>query len=139
MSGFSGEDLVFYKENDKIMSGGYSIDSFMLKQGLSPMMTVPSNEKPYNGNGGTNKNEDSVSSIFENLAVPVGLFYVTQRVKVQDSKKPVEYEEHTMLNDDIHEKLFGFIEMDKKHKRKTRKSDMSTNKKHKKTRKTNEK
>ena len=55
MSYFSPNDLVFYKENDQIMSGGYLIDSILLKQGISPMTT-------YNQTGGING--DKVSNIF---------------------------------------------------------------------------
>lgn len=111
MSYFSGEDLVFYKENDKVMSGGYSINSIMLKEGISPMTT-------YNYSGGAN------TSLFENLAVPAGLFYMNPK-KTDDCLYDTN---HTPLSEDIHDKLFALIEITKP-KKKSRKNAIKSNKK----------
>ena len=67
MTEISAKDMIFYKEGDNIMSGGFSIDSILLHKGLSPMQTK--------NNGGALSGGDSVSSIFKNLAVPAGLLY----------------------------------------------------------------
>ena len=38
---FQGGDLIFYKNNDgNIMSGGYDVESHMLRNGISPMRTL---------------------------------------------------------------------------------------------------
>jgi hypothetical protein len=116
MSFFSGDDLVFYQENNKIMSGGYLINSIMLKEGIYPMTTI--NEK-Y---GGAKPNTDKVSSLFENLAVPAGLFYINPK---QYDECLYESNDHVVLSDDIHDKLFGLIEIQKK-KRKTKKQKDSS-------------
>ena len=116
MSHFSGEDLVFYKENDKVMSGGYSINSIILKEGLSPITT-------YNYSGGT-KNHESNNSLFENLAVPAGLFYMNPN-KTYDC---VYDTDHKTLSEDIHDKLFSLIEITKT-KKKSRKNSIKSNKK----------
>ena len=118
MSYFTGEDLVFYKENDKIMSGGYSSDSILLKEGFSPMMTL---NESYLASGGK---KERVSNLFENLAVPAGLFYIPQTsgVKHNNEYNYDEECEHFVLSDDIHEQLFKLIEVDKKKKQGTKKN-----------------
>ena len=77
---FEGGDFVFTKANDPetggsiIVGGGYKVKSFFLQGGIPAMTTL---NKP-DQNGG------KVSSPFENLAVPAGLFYINQRVPKSD-------------------------------------------------------
>ena len=77
------DDLLFYKEqrggNDIIMSGGYSVDSYLLKNGLSPMQTNTRLESNSQLGGDKQGEGKQVSSIFENLAVPAGLFFLNQK------------------------------------------------------------
>jgi len=128
MSHFSGDDLVFYKEDDKIMSGGYLIDSILLKQGLSPMTTL-------NQSGGTNSTNNKVSNIFENLAVPAGLMYTYKKGSVINNS---EYQEggayskkNIYLEDEIHDELLKHIEVNT-NKQNANKQNTNTNKKSKK-------
>ncbi len=119
MEHFTGDDLIFYKDNDRIMSGGYTIDSILLKNNLSPMTTFNTNQS-----GG-----DKVSSGFENLAIPAGLLYL-HKTKINDDKEESDilsdiinkYPEHVTLDDDLHEKLFKLVDMSKPKKQKTRKN-----------------
>ena len=126
-------DLIFYKDdNGKIMSGGYDVDSHMLRNGISPMRTLN-----FEQNGGKDKKETKVSNEFENLAVPAGLYYITQP---QSKVKHNSYDkDHTPLSDDIFDKLYEMIEYNDKKKRKTKKhqqkNDLNTEKKGKKTKK----
>ena len=84
MSIFSGNDLIFYKNTTtgNIMSGGYSIDSILLREGYSPITTLNTNTNtntntnPDNQSGGESQN---VSNIFENMVVPSGLFYYNNK------------------------------------------------------------
>jgi hypothetical protein len=63
-----------------------------------------------------------VSSPFENLAVPAGLFYINQRFpKTKHENEEQIYKQHKMLSDDMIDKLYALVEVDKKRKRKTRK------------------
>ena len=57
-----GDDLVFYSDsNNEIYSGGFSINSIMMKGGISPFTTL----NKMNGQTGGN-----VSDLFKDLVVP---------------------------------------------------------------------
>jgi hypothetical protein len=124
---FDNDDFIFtkiIKENGKpeIIGGGYKVNSFFLQNEMSPMTTMNINGIISEQNGGKR------SSPFENLAVPAGLFYINQRVSkerpdIDDDKQEKYYKNHNMLPDDIMDKLYGLVEIDKKRKRKTRKQN----------------
>lgn len=117
---FGGDDFVFTKTTDletgetKIIGGGYKVKSVFLAAGIPAMNTLNLSDQT----GG------NVSSPFENLAVPAGLFYINQRIPKNDldtDNKNHFYKQHEMLSDDMMDKLFGLVEVDKKRKRKTKK------------------
>ena len=110
MSHFSANDLVFYKENDIIMSGGYLIDSVLLNQGISPMTT-------FNQHGGVAGTK--VSSIFENLAVPAGLLYTYKKGGsiIIDKQFKEDNSNDIVLSDDIHDQLFKQVDMSSSNKK----------------------
>jgi hypothetical protein len=113
---FGGGDFVFMQRTcpdgkKEFISGGYKINSLFFDEDMSPIKTYNTNEQM----GG------KVSSSFENLAVPAGLFYVNMRVPKKHEKKEHFYEKHTTAPDELMDKLFGLVETDKKRKRKTRK------------------
>ena len=143
---FNGGDFVFNRMIDEetgestIVGGGYKINSFFLQSGLPAMTTLNSPQqtdgKVTDGKVTDGKGTDGnitggkVSSPFENLAVPAGLFYINQRVPKNDLYKPDHhYKEHEMLSDDMIDKLFGLVEADNKKKRKTRKHINKSDKK----------
>jgi hypothetical protein len=133
------DDLLFYKEqhggNDIIMSGGYSVDSFLLKEGLSPMQTFSSLESGQSG--GKQSEGKQVSSIFENLAVPAGLFYINQKPTHDAySNNKRKCMDHKMLPDNIFDEFIKMIEIDKhkKRQRKTRRQEDIPNKRTRKQR-----
>lgn len=118
---FGGDDFVFTQDQDgKIIGGGYKVNSLFLQGGASIMRTLNNGEQ----NGG------KVSSPFENLAVPAGLFYVNMRVPKKDLNiETVEhYKPHETISDDMIDKLYALVEVDKKRKRKTRKHHIKTDK-----------
>lgn len=124
MSHFTGEDLIFYKDstNGKIMSGGYLIDSIMMKNGTSPMSTYH-----YKGGFKDEDDNDKVSSIFENLAVPAGLFYMNERTPISDS---CDYQSAEPLSDDLHESLLALVEISTKKNKSKGQSRKNKNKSH---------
>lgn len=96
------------------VGGGYTIDSYLLKTD-TPVMTT------FNNNYDNDDDQDNennlvggkqVSSPFENLAVPAGLFFINQKSpKHNYHEKTGNY---NMISDDIHDKLFDLINYDKK-------------------------
>jgi hypothetical protein len=134
MSHLSPVDMIFYKEGDNIMSGGFSIDSLLLHNGVSPMYT-------NNLTGGNSSN--AVGDIFKNLAIPTGLLYQKNGGKKRDLFKYTEHAEelqggfknNTVLPEDIHAKLLKMIEVNDSGKttreRKTRKHRVSKESKEK--------
>lgn len=123
---FDGGDFVFMERTNEdgkkeIIGGGYKINSLFLQDGIPALTTFNTQDQK----GG------KVSSPFENLAVPAGLFYINQRVPKKDrDTNDINnyYKKHEMLSDDMVDKLFGLVEADKKQKRKTRKHTIKTNK-----------
>ena len=118
----SPQDLVFYQENGNIMSGGYLIDSILLKQGMAPMTT-------FNQSGGVHS--EKVSNIFENLAVPAGLVYTYKKgCPINEYVSNHTRQGDMTLSDDIHEQLFKQIEIpDKSPKNKqTKRANKKANK-----------
>jgi hypothetical protein len=119
---FGGDEFVFTKNHKpdgttEIIGGGYKVNSFFLQDGL-PAMTTFNNSQQTGG---------KVSSPFENLAVPAGLFYINQKIPKNDNLLDKPYQKHEMLSDDIMDKLFRLVNVDKKRKRKTRKHNYKLN------------
>lgn len=113
-------DFIFYrdKEGDIIYTGGFNVNSILMKQGISPIMTL---NQP-NQSGG------NVSDIFNNLAVPNwALSYNKQNGgKERDHKN--DEEEAEVISDDLHDKLLNMIKAEniksKKGKPKTHKNKL---------------
>jgi len=123
---FDNNEFVFTQTknedgNNQMIGGGYKIKSFFLNDGIPIMTTI---------NDSNQTGEDSkVSNIFENLAIPAGLFYINQKIPKNEFISENNILNHNMLPDEILDKLFGLVEVDKKRKRKTRKQIIGHNKK----------
>jgi hypothetical protein len=127
------EEFVLMQSNNEdgktqFVGGGYKVNSFFL-QGGNPIMTT------YN-NSSSDQSGGKVSSPFENLAVPAGLFFINQRIPknyldedITTDKKYNAYTKHETVSDDMIDKLFGLVDADKKRKRKTKKHIEKSNKK----------
>lgn len=118
---FDGGEFVLTKDEDgTVVGGGFKIKSLFLQGGIAPMTTL--NDSKQNGG--------NVSSPFESLAVPAGLFYVNMRVpkKYADRVSEEHYKPHKTISDDMIDELYSLIEFDKKRKRKTRKHNTKLNK-----------
>ena len=116
------EDFVYtqVKGDDgsiEIIGGGYKVSSSFLKAGM-PIMTTTSTFDNIQDGG------KKVSSPFENLAVPAGLFYINQKMPKMYDNKYDHYEPHNMLPDSIFDKLYALVDGSKKanSNKKTRKN-----------------
>lgn len=117
------EDFVLTRKIDengeiKFVGGGYKVDSFLLEKDMSPMRTLNSFEQSdLKQSGG------KVSSPFENLAVPAGLFFINQKIqkKMYTDNDNNLYKKHETIPDDIMDTLFGLANNDNKKRKATRK------------------
>jgi hypothetical protein len=107
----------------EFVGGGYKVNSFLLEKNISPMNTINNSTQ----NGG------KVSSPFENLAVPAGLFFINQKIPKQmynDNNNNNLYKNHETISDDVMDKLFGLANNDNKKRKSTRRrTDNPTSKK----------
>ncbi len=117
MSILNHNDLIFYKQDGQIISGGYSLNSALLKNGISPMQTMNTLEQTKTG--GTNKVQ-KVSDMFTNFAVPAGLYLINPTNPTIDKPKGHYETHHTMLSDDIYDKLFKLVQPDETVKKYTK-------------------
>jgi hypothetical protein len=135
----NNDDFVLYQQGGEIISGGYSINSFFLREGIAPMKSF-NNDLNANADisgGGCGSKKNDISSSFDSFAVPAGLFYIYEKKKnnygngdadehKKNNKDNDFKKDHNMLPDDIYEKLFQLAQFNKQKKNKL-------TKKHKKT------
>lgn len=107
MTYIDANDLVFNTDNENgIHTGGFSVKSIMMKEGLSPIMTINNDQI-----GGSNL----VSDLFNNLVVPNwALSYYNPMFGGEHKKKIIEEifeenEEERIINDDLHNKLLDLV------------------------------
>ena len=147
---FTNKDLIMYKEGGKIMSGGYAVNSILMNSGMAPLNSYhyggsKSLERSIEGSierskEGSIEEESKDVSFFDNLAVPVGIFYINSDYIKSDYEKPNTntYEQRYMLSDDIYDKLFELASFKQskntKNRKNTRKNTSQIlNNQHKKT------
>lgn len=120
------EDLIFYKEGNKIYSGGFQVNSILLKQGLPALQQA--------GNRDSSKTE-KVSDLFADFAVPSGLLYLPNNnlfscTKINE-KEDLETNSEDYLSEDIYDTLMNLASVKKTgtKKRKVRKGGTRKNRK----------
>jgi hypothetical protein len=117
------DDFVMIERNGEILSGGFHVNSILLKHKQSPMQTI---NKNFNG-GGIN-----VSDLFKDLAVPAGIFFQPNKTGGyrEDKNKVIDENE---VDDDLYEKLVKLASVEDKIKdkkqRKSRKAGKNNAKK----------
>ena len=109
MSYIGANDLVFDKGGNNIFGGGFSVQSIMMKGGMSPILTINNNMQ----NGGSAENK--VSDIFGVLAVPAYAYYnisggVTGKNNSYKNYSGTDSDsEDDVIDDDLHDKLLGLV------------------------------
>ena len=122
-STINAEDLIFYsdKENN-IYSGGFKLNSVMLKQGLSPIVTLNQNHESQSQSGGSNTN--NVSDLFNHLVVPNWAFTTPfkrvggKKTNIEEEKE--EKEEEDFISEDLHSKLLSMVKVEDDKQAKTK-------------------
>ena len=95
-------ELIFNKDSESgIYSGGFNINSVMMKAGMSPILTVNSQT------GGNNK----VSDLFDNLVIPNwALSYHMKGGEYKENKEESDDEDYNNdIDEDLHDKLLGLV------------------------------
>jgi hypothetical protein len=105
-------DLIFYSSGENIYSGGFSIDSILMREGASVMQTVK------------NKNGGSIEGIFgKNYVVPPMWFlspYNESNLQFGGQKTENNYESE-VIEEDLHDKLLNILEGPRKEKNRSAK------------------
>ena len=126
MSGFSANDLIFNSDDNLgIYTGGFSVNSIMMKSGISPIMTI------NNGQHGGSKVSDLFNAdlVVPNWAYTYGGDIGGRSHNMIDSDDDVDE-----IDDDLHNKLVDLIkvhenELKNKHKKTRNNKNKYKNKK----------
>ena len=147
MSYIGANDLVFNNNKvDGIFGGGFSVNSIMMKNGISPIMTLNTNSQKGTGSQKGGFTENKVSDIFGGLAVPAYAYYnnggSTSKSNSYKHRHDDSDIEDDVIDDDLHDKLLGLVKehesrltqeerkMKKTRKNKNRKNKNATTKKY---------
>jgi hypothetical protein len=143
---YIGPDELIYNNDGEIHSGGFSVNSIMLKNGLSPIMTLNNNNANANANVIQMGAGDKVSDLFNNLVVPNwslsynykngavyeggsnGVIYNTSNKKRGD-----EEDDDEVMEEALHDKLLNLVKVDKTELKNSIVSNKKTSKKNFKT------
>ena len=96
-------ELVFNTDKEAgIYSGGFSINSIMMKSGLSPIITV---NKPLQSGGAS-----QVSDLFKDLVIPNwALSYSMKGGEYKDESSDTDSDVDSDIDDELHDKLLGLV------------------------------
>ena len=101
MNYITEDDMVFINDDEKeIYSGGFKVDSVMMKLGISPIITVNknnTNEKEMHGG------ESKVSDLFSQLIVPNWVAYYPDKKGGEKMDKRINDEENQENSDNDYE------------------------------------
>lgn len=112
------KDLIFYKDKEGgVYSGGFSVKSIMMREGLSPIITMNNNQLQ------DAETENKVSDFFNDLVIPNwALAYSIQDVANsgnQDNQNHnvfhnEENDEDDVISDDLYNQLLQLVMVDDK-------------------------
>jgi hypothetical protein len=104
------KDLIFDKNGENgIFGGGFSVNSIMMQDGISPIMTFNNNNNNKIGGG-----LGQVSDIFSGLAVPAYAYHNGGSKVKNNSYKNYESDDDSdeddgVINGDLHDKLLDLV------------------------------
>jgi hypothetical protein len=132
MNSYIGPDELIYNNdaNGNIYSGGFNVNSIMMKAGFSPIMTL--NETNVSQIGGA----ENVSDLFNNLVIPNwSLSYNYKNLGGSNSRK--DFEDEEIITEELHEKLLNLVKATEDELKENPKKN-KPNKSYKLTKKTNQ-
>ena len=101
MGQIGANELVFNTDSEEgIYSGGFNVNSIMMKAGFSPIMTLNTR---VGGGGDSNK----VSDLFDSLVIPN--WALSYGNKIGGEYKDDSDEESDEIDDELHDKLLGLV------------------------------
>ena len=108
-----------------IHSGGFSVNSIMMKAGMSPIMTLNNNDSMIGGN--------KVSDLFNNLVVPNWALTYNNRI-IGGKYKEVDHNDDSesddeVISDDLHDKLLDLVKQHNVKSKENKKKNTRKNKK----------
>ena len=107
---FEDNELVMYKENGKIYSAGFNVNSVMLQHGISPIIRGGSDCRDSDGSKTGGTGDSLMRETFNNLAIPAGLYYFDGLQQGGSSKREKYVNEDTHLSEDFYSTLLGLAE-----------------------------
>ena len=107
---FEDNELVMYKENGKIYSAGFTVNSVMLQHGISPIIRGGSDCRDSNGSKTGGTGDSLMRETFTNLAIPAGLYYFDGLQEGGSSKREKYVNEDTHLSEDFYSTLLKLAE-----------------------------
>jgi hypothetical protein len=119
------DELVFNNDtNLGIHSGGFSVNSIMMKAGMSPIMTLNTSHSMSGGN--------KVSDLFNDLVIPNWTLSYNNRIVGGKYREPEDNDSDSddIIDDDLHDKL---LELVKEHNNKTKENKKKMTKRIKKS------
>ena len=120
------DDLIFYSLGGNMFSGGFSVDSMLMKGGVSPMKSISVSDSDSHGIFG------------KNLAVPP-MWFLSSHKGSNNRRNNFESREDDdqigkLLEEDLHDKLLKISQINDRKKRTAKMSQKKINKKTKKRR-----
>jgi hypothetical protein len=91
------DDFVMIERNGEILSGGFKVNSILLKNKRSPMHTL--NKRMSGGEG------NNVSDLFKDLAVPAGIFFQPSKFSGGNGEHKRQNIEEQEIEEDLYDKL----------------------------------
>ena len=133
MSSYIGPDELIYNNdvNGNIHSGGFNVDSIMLKNGWSPIITLNTSNKDQMGGA------EKVSDLFNNLVVPNwSLSYNYKHFGGRNEKihtnEDNDDENDDVITEELHEKLLNLVRVSEEEMKKSSKDNNKSKNKTKK-------
>jgi len=101
MSYIGANEMVFNNDTvNGIHTGGFSVNSIMMKNGISPIMTINKEQT-----GGSNL----VSDIFNNLVVPNWTLSYDNKIGGKHKYIDNDSDEDEVIDEDLHDKLLELV------------------------------